>query len=81
MQTYRGPFDVINQVVRTEGLRGLYRGFGITMLTQSPASALWWSSYGGAQHAIWRCAIYYTSFLCVQCFLLLYLVDILAIPI
>ncbi|KAM0921856.1 hypothetical protein ACQ4PT_006571 [Festuca glaucescens] len=54
MQTYRGPFDVINKVVRTDGIRGLYRGFGITMLTQSPASALWWSSYGGAQHAIWR---------------------------
>uniref|UniRef100_A0A804N355 Solute carrier family 25 member 44 n=1 Tax=Zea mays TaxID=4577 RepID=A0A804N355_MAIZE len=53
MATYRGPFDVINKVVRTEGIRGLYRGFGITMLTQSPASALWWSAYGGAQHAIW----------------------------
>jgi solute carrier family 25, member 44 len=55
MPTYRGPFDVINKVVKTEGVRGLYRGFGITMLSQSPASALWWSSYGGAQHAIWRC--------------------------
>ncbi|GJN31980.1 hypothetical protein PR202_gb20445 [Eleusine coracana subsp. coracana] len=54
MPTYRGPLDVINKVVRTEGVRGLYRGFGITMLTQSPASALWWSSYGSAQHAIWR---------------------------
>jgi solute carrier family 25 protein 44 len=55
MATYRGPFDVINKVVRMEGIRGLYRGFGITMLTQSPASALWWSAYSGAQHAIWRC--------------------------
>ncbi|KAL6621208.1 hypothetical protein ACP70R_033640 [Stipagrostis hirtigluma subsp. patula] len=54
MATYRGPFDVINKVVRTEGIRGLYRGFGITILSQSPASALWWSAYGGAQHAIWR---------------------------
>ncbi|RLM92402.1 hypothetical protein C2845_PM08G12000 [Panicum miliaceum] len=54
MATYRGSFDVINKVVRMEGIRGLYRGFGITMLTQSPASALWWSAYGGAQHAIWR---------------------------
>ncbi|RLN24348.1 hypothetical protein C2845_PM07G08820 [Panicum miliaceum] len=54
MATYRGPFDVIKKVVRMEGIRGLYRGFGITMLTQSPASALWWSAYGGAQHAIWR---------------------------
>lgn len=60
MATYRGPFDVINKVVRAEGIRGLYRGFGITMLTQSPASALWWSAYGGAQHAIWRCVFYLT---------------------
>jgi hypothetical protein len=58
MATYRGPFDVINKVVRTQGIQGLYRGFGITMLTQSPASALWWSAYGGAQHAIWRCVYF-----------------------
>jgi solute carrier family 25 protein 44 len=66
MATYRGPFDVINKVVRTEGIRGLYRGFGITMLTQSPASALWWSAHGGAQHAIWRCVYFYLTFI-VHC--------------
>ncbi|KAJ0034088.1 hypothetical protein Pint_24252 [Pistacia integerrima] len=39
---YNGPFDVIRKVIKTEGLRGIYRGFGLTALTQSPASALWW---------------------------------------
>ncbi|OAY69104.1 Solute carrier family 25 member 44 [Ananas comosus] len=54
MTKYNGPFDVINKVLKVEGFRGLYRGFGLTILTQSPASALWWGAYGAAQHAIWR---------------------------
>lgn len=50
----RGPLDVVQKVVRAEGFRGLYRGFGLTAITQSPASALWWGSYAAAQHIIWR---------------------------
>ncbi|KAL1539158.1 solute carrier family 25 member 44-like isoform X1 [Salvia divinorum] len=49
-----GPFDVVRKVIRAEGFRGLYRGFGLTATYQSPASALWWGSYGSAQHMIWR---------------------------
>lgn len=49
-----GPFDVMSKVIKTEGLRGLYRGFGLTAVTLSPASALWWGAYGAAQHVIWR---------------------------
>lgn len=49
-----GPFDVIHKVMRSEGIRGIYRGFGLTAITQSPASALWWGTYGAAQHIIWR---------------------------
>ncbi|XP_024935290.1 uncharacterized protein LOC107433322 isoform X1 [Ziziphus jujuba] len=49
-----GPFDVIKKVIKAEGFRGLYRGFGLTAVTQSPASALWWGVYGAAQHIIWR---------------------------
>lgn len=49
-----GPFSVIQNVLKTEGFRGLYRGFGLTIVTQSPASALWWGAYGTAQHAIWK---------------------------
>ncbi|GMN55062.1 hypothetical protein TIFTF001_024176 [Ficus carica] len=50
----KGPFDAIRKVMKTVGLRGLYRGFGLTVLTQPPASALWWGAYGAAQHIIWR---------------------------
>lgn len=49
-----GPFDAMQKVIRAEGIRGIYRGFGLTAITQSPASALWWGAYGAAQHTIWR---------------------------
>ncbi|OAY70571.1 Solute carrier family 25 member 44 [Ananas comosus] len=54
MTKYNGPFDVINKVLKVEGFRGLYRGFGLTILTQSPASGTLVGAYGAAQHAIWR---------------------------
>lgn len=49
-----GPYDVVRKVIKAEGIRGMYRGFGLTAVTQSPASALWWGAYGAAQHIIWR---------------------------
>ncbi|PON93096.1 Mitochondrial carrier protein [Trema orientale] len=49
-----GPLDITRKVIKAEGFRGLYRGFGLTVVTQSPASALWWGAYGAAQHIIWR---------------------------
>ncbi|XP_034686055.1 nicotinamide adenine dinucleotide transporter 2, mitochondrial-like isoform X1 [Vitis riparia] len=49
-----GPFDVVHKVMKAEGFRGMYRGFGLTAVTQSPANALWWGVYGAAQHMIWR---------------------------
>lgn len=53
-----GPTDVVRKVIKLEGFRGLYRGFGLTVITQTPASALWWGAYGAAQNMIWR---YYHS--------------------
>ncbi|TYJ17738.1 hypothetical protein E1A91_A09G073700v1 [Gossypium mustelinum] len=45
---YTDPFDVARKVIKAEGFRGLYRGFGLTALTNSPAVALWWGAYGAA---------------------------------
>ncbi|KAG2726741.1 hypothetical protein I3760_01G127600 [Carya illinoinensis] len=45
---------MVQGIPGTTGFRGLYRGFGLTAVTQSPASALWWGAYGAAQHMIWR---------------------------
>ncbi|KAL6526459.1 hypothetical protein OROGR_015549 [Orobanche gracilis] len=57
-----GPLDVARNVMKAEGIRGIYRGFGLTAVTQSPASALWWGAYGVAQHIIWRSLGYKDDF-------------------
>ncbi|KAL7123720.1 hypothetical protein ABFS83_14G001400 [Erythranthe nasuta] len=53
-RSFKGPVDVVRKVRKAEGFRGMYRGFGLTAITQTPASALWWGAYGAAQHFIWR---------------------------
>lgn len=55
--TYTGGVDVVRKVVKSEGIRGLYRGFGLSVLTYSPASAVWWATYGASQRVIWRYCI------------------------
>ncbi|KAL7094627.1 hypothetical protein ACP275_11G115600 [Erythranthe tilingii] len=51
---YNGGMDVIRKVLKTDGIRGLYRGFGLSVMTYSPTSAVWWASYGASQRFIWR---------------------------
>ncbi|ESW11431.1 hypothetical protein PHAVU_008G029300 [Phaseolus vulgaris] len=51
---YSGGLDVARKVLRSDGIRGLYRGFGLSVITYSPASAVWWASYGSSQRYIWR---------------------------
>ncbi|CAL5367551.1 unnamed protein product [Camellia sinensis] len=52
--TYNGGLDVARKVLKVDGIRGLYRGFGLSVLTYSPSSAVWWASYGSSQRLIWR---------------------------
>ncbi|CDP02337.1 unnamed protein product [Coffea canephora] len=52
--SYNGGLDVVRQVLKTDGVRGLYRGFGLSIMTYSPSSAVWWASYGSSQRFIWR---------------------------
>ncbi|XP_051115073.1 uncharacterized protein LOC127240425 [Andrographis paniculata] len=52
--TYKGGVDVLRKVVKSEGIRGLYRGFGLSVATYSPSSGVWWASYGASQRFIWR---------------------------
>ncbi|KAI4352401.1 hypothetical protein L6164_006658 [Bauhinia variegata] len=51
---YSGGLDVARKVIRSDGIRGLYRGFGLSVMTYSPSSAVWWASYGSSQRFIWR---------------------------
>lgn len=51
---YKGGIDVARKVIKADGIRGLYRGFGLSVMTYAPSSAVWWASYGSSQRIIWR---------------------------
>ncbi|XP_065855063.1 uncharacterized protein [Euphorbia lathyris] len=51
---YNGGLDVARTILKSDGIRGFYRGFGLSVLTYSPSSAVWWASYGSSQRVIWR---------------------------
>ncbi|KAI3762013.1 hypothetical protein L1987_52436 [Smallanthus sonchifolius] len=53
-ESYNGGLDVARKVLKQDGIRGLYRGFGLSVMTYSPSSAIWWASYGSSQRVIWR---------------------------
>ncbi|KAI7728257.1 hypothetical protein M8C21_019040 [Ambrosia artemisiifolia] len=50
---YNGGIDAFRKIIHTDGIRGLYRGFGISILTYAPSNAVWWASYSLAHRAIW----------------------------
>nr|GFC73170.1 solute carrier family 25 member 44-like [Tanacetum cinerariifolium] len=50
---YNGGIDAFRKIIHTYGIRGLYRGFGISILTYAPSNAVWWASYSMAHRAIW----------------------------
>ncbi|GAM27643.1 hypothetical protein SAMD00019534_108190 [Acytostelium subglobosum LB1] len=39
------PFEIFRQTYNDRGVRGLYRGFGITIMRNVPYSAVWWGVY------------------------------------
>ncbi|KAJ4707259.1 Solute carrier family 25 member 44 [Melia azedarach] len=51
---YSGGLDVARKIIKSEGIRGLYRGFGLSVMTYSPSNAVWWATYGSSQRIIWR---------------------------
>ncbi|ERN17887.1 solute carrier family 25 member 44 [Amborella trichopoda] len=51
---YNGGLDVARKILKSNGFRGLYKGFGLSVMTYSPSSAMWWASYGSSQRYIWR---------------------------
>ncbi|KAK9741715.1 hypothetical protein RND81_03G123200 [Saponaria officinalis] len=50
---YSNGFDAFKKIVSSDGLRGLYRGFGMSTLTYAPSSAVWWGSYSITYRVIW----------------------------
>jgi solute carrier family 25, member 44 len=51
---YRGGADAFRKILLADGVRGLYRGFGLSTLTYAPSNAVWWSTYAVAQRLLWR---------------------------
>ncbi|CAI9093763.1 OLC1v1029324C1 [Oldenlandia corymbosa var. corymbosa] len=55
LKTYSGGIDAFRRILHSDGVRGLYRGFGISILTYAPSNAVWWASYSVAHRTIWGC--------------------------
>ena len=43
----RGSLSILKDILKKEGIRGLYRGYHVSLLTYAPSSGLWWAFYGG----------------------------------
>ncbi|TKY48294.1 Solute carrier family 25 member 44 [Spatholobus suberectus] len=50
---YMNGIDAFRKILKNDGARGLYRGFGISILTYAPSNAVWWASYSVAQRMVW----------------------------
>lgn len=42
---YKGSWDALRQITKTEGMRGIYRGYGATLASFGPFSALYFMFY------------------------------------
>ena len=45
----RSAVHVFRSIVASGGWRGLYRGFGVTLVAYLPGGSVWWGAYGGAR--------------------------------
>ena len=59
--SYNGGIDAFRTIIKTDGLRGLYRGFGMSILTYAPSNALWWASYSMTQRMVWASLGYWRN--------------------
>ena len=52
---YRGPIDAVRRIVSSHGVfTGLYRGFGATVLRQSPSFGVYFGTYDSIKGAVSR---------------------------
>ncbi len=49
--TERGrAMNVARTIVQTDGWKGLYKGFGLSLFTSLPAGSIWWGTYAGIRN-------------------------------
>lgn len=53
-QHYRGITDALVQISRKEGLGGLYRGLGTTLMVAVPNLAISYCIYGSMKEVLWQ---------------------------
>lgn len=41
--------DLVRHIRKTEGWKGFYRGFGISLVSSLPTGSIWWATYSGCQ--------------------------------
>lgn len=46
--------SVLRELIRADGVVGLWRGMGASLLTVAPSSMIWWASYGTYQSLLWQ---------------------------
>ncbi|KAL8206106.1 hypothetical protein R6Q57_009657 [Mikania cordata] len=49
---YKGGIDAFKIIIQRDGVRGLYKGFAISIATYAPSNAVWWASYSMAYRSI-----------------------------
>ena len=53
LRGYRNGLHALREIIAAEGVKGLYRGFGASIATLVPGSAIWWGFYGTYQRMFW----------------------------
>ncbi|KAG7016099.1 Solute carrier family 25 member 44 [Cucurbita argyrosperma subsp. argyrosperma] len=48
---YNGGLDVARKLIKSDGIRGLYKGFGLSVITYSPSSAVWFLGQNSASES------------------------------
>jgi len=57
-RTEGSAFYVAKSIMRTEGIKGFYRGFGLSLFSSLPVGSLWWASYSGCQDLLKRSSVF-----------------------
>ena len=45
-------FCIISDIIRSDGYKGFYRGFGLSLFSSLPVGSIWWGTYTGCQHLL-----------------------------
>ncbi|WCJ29372.1 Mitochondrial substrate carrier family protein [Euphorbia peplus] len=58
---YKNGMDAFCKIFNVDGPKGLYRGFGLSILTYAPSNAVWWTSYFMYNKLVWDRIAWYSD--------------------